>query len=60
MPEPDDGVVEGVVDGLVDGVDSPPMFGQSLDEWVAVFASMVTAGVVEVDLAGDADELVAA
>jgi hypothetical protein len=55
VPEPDD---DGVVDGVVDGVDSPPMFGQSLDECVAAFESIAAAGAV--DFAADEDELVAA
>jgi hypothetical protein len=55
VPEPDD---DGVVDGVVDGVESPPMFGQSLDEWVAALESATAAGAL--DLAGAADELVAA
>ena len=55
VPELDDGVV----DGVVDGVESPPMFGQLLDECVAVFSSMTAAGCVEVDFAGP-EELVAA
>ena len=59
MPESDDGVVEGVVDGVVDGVDPPPMFGQSLDDWVAAFESIAAAGAVDCP-AGDEDELVAA
>jgi hypothetical protein len=58
VPESDDD--DGVVDGLVDGVDSPPMFGQLLDEWVAAFESMAAAGVEDVDFAADEDELVAA
>jgi uncharacterized protein YecA (UPF0149 family) len=55
VPEPDDGVV----DGVVDGVESPPMFGQLLDECAAAFASMTAAGSVEVDFA-ESEELVAA
>jgi hypothetical protein len=55
VPELDDGVV----DGVVDGVESPPMFGQSLDECVAAFSSMTAAGFVEVDFA-EPEELVAA
>ena len=55
VPELDDGVV----DGVVDGVESPPMFGQLLDECVAAFSSMTAAGCVEVDFAGP-EELVAA
>lgn len=55
VPELDDGVVEGVVDG----VESPPMFGQLLDECVAAFPSMTAAGCVEVDFA-ESEEPVAA
>src|SRR4051794_9859332 len=55
FPSPDDGVV----DGVVDGVESPPMFGQLLDECAAAFASMTAAGSVEVDFA-ESEELVAA
>jgi hypothetical protein len=47
VPESDD-------DGVVD---SPPMFGQSLDECVAAFESMAAAGVEDVEFE---DELVAA
>jgi hypothetical protein len=56
----DDGVVDGGVDGVVDGVESPPMFGQSPAVWVAVSESVATAGVVDVGVAAEPDELVAA
>jgi hypothetical protein len=61
VPEPDDdGVVDGVVEGVVDGVESPPMFGQLLDEWVAASGLITAAGVVDVDVAVESEELVAA
>jgi hypothetical protein len=51
-------VDDGVVDGVVDGVDPPPMFGQSLDDWLAAYESIAAAGAV--DFAGEEDEFVAA
>jgi hypothetical protein len=53
VPESDD-------DGVVDGVESPPMFGQSPAVWVAVPESVAAAGVVDVGVAAEPDEFVAA
>jgi hypothetical protein len=48
--------VEDCEDGAVDW--SPPMFGQLLDDFAAVFDCMAAAG--EVDVAAGPDELLAA
>jgi hypothetical protein len=53
--------LDGVVDGVVDGVElSPPMFGQSPFMCVAVLESPATTAGVDVELAGELDELDAA
>jgi hypothetical protein len=51
--------VDGVVEGVVDGVDLPPMFGQSLVDFVAAFESSTATAVVDVELPAVLDELVA-